>query len=71
MKIVARWESKGGKHFVELERFESGYYGYRASNGGGMLGTSQEKVAMLYLTKKVEQGLFQPDAAKTPMRRVR
>lgn len=35
--IIARWEAKGGKRYIELYRDEFGY-GYRGDRCGGNLG---------------------------------
>src|SRR4051812_2136496 len=42
--ILARWESRSGKHWVNLDRGESGY-GYRSNGSGGSLGLRAEWVA--------------------------
>ena len=70
IEIVARWESKTGKHWAELHR-NGDVYGYRGDGCGGCLGAfrfADEPVAMM--ERKVASGYFLPDSAKTPMHRV-
>lgn len=66
---VARWESKTGKHWVELF-VDEGYAFYRANGAGGNLGRITEEGAIALLQQKVDSGYFLPDNAKTPMKRV-
>jgi hypothetical protein len=50
---VARWESRGGKHWLELYRDELGYT-YRSSSGGGNLGnlgSDPECAALAYMSE--------------------
>ena len=65
--LVARWESRSGKWWAELYRDSLGY-SYRAVGAGGVLGGASEAEAVAEMEKRLP--LFQPDAAKTPMRRV-
>lgn len=71
--VVARWESRGGRHWVEAtctpDAFRFG--GYRGSNGGGNLGTEGITGTIAAVQKKVDAGRFLPDAAKLPMKRVK
>ena len=69
-KILARWESKSGKHWVELTQGESGGVFYRAPQAIGSLGIVEDSKAIEELQRRVDLGYFQPDANKTPMRRV-
>lgn len=70
-KIIARWESRGGAHWVELYRDEYGY-GYSANDASGFLGRlATDSHAILLVGDKVDSGYFLPDAARTPMRRIR
>ena len=68
--IIARWESRGGKHWVELEQTEFGF-SYRGNGCGGVMAAKKEYDALQELMVKVNSGYFLPDSAKTPMRRVR
>lgn len=67
-RLIAAWESKGGKYRVELYRDAWGYR-YKANGAGGNLGALANDAAAL---AAIEQWLpdFQADANKTPMRRV-
>ena len=65
--LVTRWESKSGKHWVELYQEEwqgRPSYHYRASDGMGNLGTDPDQLQNFL--GRIDT--FQPDAAKTPMR---
>jgi hypothetical protein len=69
--IVARWESRSGKHYVNLERFEDGGYGYSSPGAGGVLSavTLDEAIAAIQRLVNLDD-YFQPAANKTPMRRM-
>ena len=69
-KVLARWESRSGKHWVVLEYTETGAGIYRSNSAGGCLGTMSEADALKVMQSKVDSGYFLPDAAKTPMHRV-
>ena len=68
--IIAQWESKSGKHWVQLIKKDSGY-GYTSPAAGGSLGynVTTDSEAVQALTSKVMTGYFQPDANTAPMRR--
>ena len=68
--MTARWESRSGKHWVELVAYESGGYGYRSPGMGGCIGNVTEAEAIASIQSKVDAGYFQPDANVTPMHRV-
>lgn len=72
-KTIARWESRGGKHWVQFEEFildnGSVYYGYTAPGAMGNLGNMRLVEAFAMVEARVLNGDFLPDAAKTPMRR--
>jgi hypothetical protein len=79
-KYIARWESRSGKHWVELFYYPAFQFAdgrvepsasYTALHSGGSLGNMTEEAAIAEMQARVDRGLFQPDAAKTPMRRVR
>lgn len=76
---VARWESEGGAHWVDLHApDELGFSSYKAGSGdretaagtqGGNHGTPDENIAEMQ--RMVDKpGLFQPDKNKKPMKRV-
>lgn len=71
----ARWESRGGKHWVELfvnpdasEPHRRAFY--RGEGCGGNLGAMTAEAAVTHMQGRVDSGEFLPDAAKMPMRRV-
>jgi hypothetical protein len=78
-RIIARWESRGGKHWVELYADEHGY-GYDGNGCGGdfhprtklcifgSIPASSDSHARALMQAKVDSGYFLPDDAKTPMR---
>lgn len=69
-RVVAKWESKTGKHWVVLYRDDYGY-GYTSPDAGGFLGQlPSDEDAIAQMEAKIETGYFLPDSAKTPMRRV-
>lgn len=71
-EIVAAWRSVSGKHFVTIERdtLPDGRvcYSYRALDAGGVLGVISEADAVAEIERRLDT--FQPDANKTPLRRV-
>jgi hypothetical protein len=69
-KILARWESKSGKHWVDLIQYESGGFGYSAPGQSGTLARGEDVEAISEIQRRVDLGYFQPDANKTPMKRV-
>lgn len=64
--LLARWESKGGKYWVEVYSDERGQT-YHSDDGGGNLGNIGEDAAIEQVEKRVLRGDFLPDRAKTPM----
>ena len=66
-KLIARWESKSGKHWVELYEDEHGW-SYSSPGACGSLGLCD--VAIQAMQQRVDDGYFLPDNAKTPMKRV-
>ena len=66
---LARWESRGGAYVVTLHVDPLGYT-YRGVGCGGSLAARDEAEAMAEMERLLAQGYFQPDANKTPMRRV-
>ena len=80
-KLIARWESRGGKYWVNLY-FNPCFHlangtdivdaHYRGDGcGGGVDGVQTEAEAIAAMqTRHVDRGYFQADANKTPMHRV-
>ena len=68
-KTIARWESRSGKHYVDLWR---GRWGpsYDSPGASGSMGNITDAQAIAEIERKLSWGMFQPDKAKTPMRRV-
>lgn len=67
--ILARWESKGGKYFVEITKDQWGY-NYKGRQCAGSSFARTEEEAFKVIEARIAQGDFQADANKTPMRRV-
>ncbi len=69
--VLARWESRGGAHYVDLEERRD-YYAYTGSGCGGSLYRSvvTDAQAVAVMQAKVDTGYFLPDKAVVPMRRV-
>ncbi len=69
---VGRWESRGGKHWVELwwGRYD---YSYSNNNSGGSVCNPNLPLdqAVTVMQAKVDRGMFLPDMAVVPMKRVR
>jgi hypothetical protein len=66
--LQERWESRSGKHWVDLytDRFGATYI---TPSGGGNLGNLSALEALVKMQERVDSGEFQPDSLKTPMRR--
>lgn len=70
MAAIARWESRGGAHYVELRKSAYGY-SYRGRSCGGSLGAiGSDEEALAVMQARVDSGYFLPDSAKLPMKRV-
>ena len=69
LTVIARWESKGGKDWVELCRDDTGY-GYRSPSAGGYLGPSLED-AMRVMEQRTAAGASYFCSQKSAMTRVR
>ena len=78
-KLIARWESKGGKYWVDLyfnpafrldngETIVDAHYRGQGRNGG--VDGQTEAEAIENMQTRVDRGYFQADANKTPMHRV-
>jgi hypothetical protein len=78
--LIARWESRSGKHWVDLYfnpafkladgRIVTDAH-YRGVNCMGSVKGSTPDEAILEMENRVRVGYFQPDANKTPMKRVK
>ena len=77
---IARWESKTGKYWVDLYfnpafKLANGQTvvdaHYRGDSSGGGIQASTEAEAITAMQQRIDRGGFQPDASKTPMRRVK
>ncbi len=69
--VIARWESKRGKDWVEVyEQFFGGCigYGYTCRNGAGWMGPIPRELALERVQQKVKQGRY--CSQKSPMRKV-
>jgi hypothetical protein len=67
-QIVARWDSKTGKHWViATVSVPEGYGGYKSPSAGGSTGTLGAEATIAEVERKVKSGYFLPDSAKTPM----
>lgn len=70
MAVLARWESRGGAHYVELRK-SAGGYGYTGNGCGGSLGAVEsDQAAVAIMQARVDSGYFLPDDAKLPMKRI-
>ena len=69
--VIARWESRGGAHYVDLVDHH-GYYGYTGKGCGGSLPAVvvTDAHAVAVVQAKVDTGYFLPDKAVTPMKQV-
>ncbi len=68
---VGRWESRGGQYWVELwwVRYN---YSYRSNNASGSVCNPNLSLdqAVMVMQAKVDRGMFLPDSAIVPMKRV-
>ena len=62
---MIRYESKGGKYWVEVDEFvdDFGYVNWRSSSGIG-------RISPEGFQARLDDGYFQADANTTPMRKV-
>ncbi len=69
---VARWESRGGKWWVELSQGRYDYF-YRSNNAGGSVCAPDitNNLAATVVQAMLDCGQFLPDDAVIPMRRVK
>ena len=71
IRKVARWESTGGKYWVQLI-CEDGYYAFDTYYGGGTLNSElrRDEDAISTMQKEIDMSLYQSDLNKSDMRRV-
>jgi hypothetical protein len=73
-KLIARWETRNGKHFCELTRHERDgdpAYSYRGNGCGGSLGVLRsDDDAVSQIVNRIGLAYFAPDAAKIGLRLV-
>ena len=67
-KLINRWESRTGKHWVELHQDRYGY-NYTSETMGGCLGDVSRNEALAYMLDRVIPNV-QPDRNKTAMKMV-
>lgn len=65
---IARWESRGGKHFAELYDNGDGTYSYRSDGASGYMGAMSLEQAMSEMEKKIKY--LAPSALKLGLMRV-
>lgn len=65
--VVARWESKRGKDWVEVYQNEHGF-GYEARGSCGWFGNASREQAFAEIQRHMDMGCF--CSQKTPMKRV-
>lgn len=54
-KKIARWQTRGGKHWFELYQYEDGGgFSYRGDGAGGNLGNMSEEEAIAYIEKRIK-----------------
>lgn len=70
-RLVARWESKGHAHIVELWKQGGSGYCYRATGASGYLGNDFANDAEAIASLEPRINIFQPDRNRTPMKRVK
>ena len=80
-KLIARWESRGGKYWVNLyfnpafhlcngtDMVDAHYRGDGCCGGVDGVKTESEAIAAMQ-SRYIDRGYFQADANKTPMHRV-
>ena len=66
-QVIARWESRRGKDWVELYKDQWGY-GYAANGSGGFFGRVSETRALEEMERRIFIGMY---ASQTkPMKKV-
>lgn len=69
-KIIAKWQSVGGAHYVELWKHHGSGWSYRSSNASGYLGNDFESNEAAIAAFELRVNDFQPDRNKIPMKRL-
>jgi hypothetical protein len=64
--VIARWESKRGKDWLELYEDKHGM-GYEANGAGGFLGKVTRERAIEDMEQRIANGMY--CSQKTPMKR--
>lgn len=71
-EVIARWESKRGKDWIEVyeqtSAFDVSGYGYDCRTGGGWMGHVTRDQALAEIERRLATGCF--CSQKTPMRKV-
>lgn len=67
--LVARWESRGCKDWVELWHDEWGY-SYRGNTCGGSFGNAPLPLVMKFMEQETSAGMQVFCSQKSPMRKV-
>lgn len=68
-QLIARWESKRGKDWVELWHDEYGY-SYKGNTCGGSLGNATLAQAMTFMERETAAGMQVFCTQASPMKRV-
>lgn len=68
-RLVARWESRRCKDWVELWHDELGYF-YQGNTCRGWLGHATERQAMAFMDREAATGMQVFCTQKSPMQRV-
>ena len=67
-RMIARWTSRSGRHWVALRQFpDGGGYHLESPSMGGVFYADSTEAAIRETQRRVDLGLFQPDANTTPM----
>lgn len=66
--VLAHWESRSGKHWLTLLKGPQGYRYEAQDSSRGWLRADDDLTAIAQMERRLSE--FQPDKAKTPMRRV-
>jgi hypothetical protein len=54
--LIGRWESKGGKYWIELNKDDMGY-SYNTNNGGGNIGNVPESSAIKDIDEMIKDSI--------------
>ena len=53
VKLIARWESQRGKHYVELTQLANGDYHYSSDGAGGFFQAGSKEEALKIMEIKI------------------